>query len=189
MKRFWVISHRADRRALPLADRHYNRQKPGSPQFVPPGRCLVFLTPGADALWVSSWPFPEFVKHDWPGAWVCNCFRNESGRLSSTLIRQAVAATRHAWGEPPDLGMVSFIDTSKTRPKRHPGRCYLEAGFRRPACPECGGPGVTAGGEPCPRCGGDGLAYTRGGLVVVQLPPSAMPDPDPARGIQLSLFA
>ena len=34
-------SHRADPEVVPLADRHYNRQKIGSPQFAPPGRCLV----------------------------------------------------------------------------------------------------------------------------------------------------
>jgi hypothetical protein len=26
----WHVSHRADWRALPIADRHYNRQKPGA---------------------------------------------------------------------------------------------------------------------------------------------------------------
>ena len=37
----WHMSHRADPAAKRLADRHYNRQKPNSPQFVPPGSCLV----------------------------------------------------------------------------------------------------------------------------------------------------
>jgi len=37
----WIRSHRADAEVVPLADRHYNRQKIGSPQFAPPGRCLV----------------------------------------------------------------------------------------------------------------------------------------------------
>jgi hypothetical protein len=60
----WYLSHRADPRALVLADRHYNRQKIGSPQFVPPGRCLVLLTRNADALWVTSWPYAEYVRHD-----------------------------------------------------------------------------------------------------------------------------
>jgi hypothetical protein len=64
---YWNISYRADPKALPIADRHYNRQKPGTPQFVPPGRCLVLLTENADALWVSSWPFAEYVKHAWGG--------------------------------------------------------------------------------------------------------------------------
>ena len=31
----WSKAHRADRDCLPIADRHYNRQKVGSPQFVP----------------------------------------------------------------------------------------------------------------------------------------------------------
>lgn len=43
----WRVSDRFDPRALPLADAHYNRRKAGSPQFVPPGRCVVLLT--ADA--------------------------------------------------------------------------------------------------------------------------------------------
>ena len=34
----WEKSNRFDQRAREIADRHYNRQKPGTPQFVPPGR-------------------------------------------------------------------------------------------------------------------------------------------------------
>lgn len=49
----WHHSWCADPRALPLADRHYSRQKPGSNQFVPPGRRCVFLTENADALTVD----------------------------------------------------------------------------------------------------------------------------------------
>jgi hypothetical protein len=125
----WHLSHRADPRALPLADRHYNRQKPGTPQFVPPGSCLVLLTEGADALWVTSWPLAEYTKHAWAGAWINSCFRNESPHLSSDLILEAVAATRSFYGEPPPLGMVTFVDAGKVRHKRDPGRCYKKAGF------------------------------------------------------------
>lgn len=112
----WSLSHRADPAALPLADRHYNRQKPGTPQFVPPGRCMVLLTVCQRALWVTSWPFPEFVRHAWAGAWVCSCFRNEGAGIASELIRDAVAATRAFYGDPPSLGMVTFIDRRKVRP-------------------------------------------------------------------------
>ena len=63
----WVLSHRADPAARVLADRHYNRQKIGSPQFVPPGRCVVFISRNALAFWVTSWPYAEFVKHAWAG--------------------------------------------------------------------------------------------------------------------------
>src|SRR6516162_623258 len=103
----WRLSHRADPAALPLADRHYNRQKPGTPQFVPPGRCLVLRA--ETALWVTSWPFPEFVKHAWPGAWINSTFRRESGPLASQMITEAVAATRWYWPNVPPQGMVTFI--------------------------------------------------------------------------------
>jgi hypothetical protein len=161
--KYWLLSNRADPAALPLADRHYNRQKPGTPQFVPPGRCIVLLTEDHGALWVSSWPFAEYVKHAWAGAWVNSCFRRETGPRASDLILEAVAITRGIWGEPPTLGMVSFIDTSKVRHKRDFGRCYRRAGFR-----VCG--------------------HTKGGLLALQLLPSDMPEPTAARKVQLSLF-
>lgn len=154
----WCLSHRFDRRALPLADRHYNRRKVGSPQFVPPGRCVVLLTPEADALWVTSWPLAEYVRHAWAGAWVNSLFRNEAPESyrSSELIRAAVAATRAAFGDPPPLGMITFVDAGKTRRKRDPGRCYLRAGFRV-------------------------VGTTRKeGLVALQLLPADMPPPAPA---------
>jgi hypothetical protein len=161
----WRRSHRFDRKALPLADRHYNRRKVGSPQFVPPGRNVVFLTePGdphsdpADALWVTSWPYAQWVRHAWPGAWVCSIFRREPEceYLASDLIVRAVAATRAIW-EPPELGIVSFIDPRKTRRKRDPGRCYRRAGWH------------VAG-------------MTKGGLVAVQLLPVDMPEPESVPG-------
>lgn len=136
----WLLSHRADPLARPIADRHYNRQKSGAPQFVPPGRCLVFRMAGA--LWVTSWPFAAYVKHDWAGAWVNSCFRNEQRAVrASALIRDALAATRFYW-RPPSmicphcghwLSLVTFIDTSKIRqkPDRAWGKCYLKAGFIR----------------------------------------------------------
>lgn len=128
----WHLSTRGDRRALPLADRHYNRQKIGSPQFVPPGSCVVFLTEEADALWVTSWPKGQYVQHAWPGAWINSLFRNESNRtkLSSELIREACAATCAVYGPPPKQGMVTFVDPDETKHKRDPGRCYRKAGFK-----------------------------------------------------------
>lgn len=112
----WVESHRADAEVVPLADRHYNRQKIGAPQFVPPGRCHVLKIGTADqlrtpdtgaAFWVTSWPFAEYVKHAWPGAWMCSAFRNEGAGVSSELIREAILSTWRKWPDIPDLGMVS----------------------------------------------------------------------------------
>ncbi len=162
----WRLSHRADPFACRIADRHYNRQKVGSPQFMPPGRCMVLTaeTPTGVALWGTSWPFPEWVKHEWAGAWMNSVFRNEGAGRSSDLIKQAIAATQAFFGAPPELGMVTFVDPSKTRPKRDPGHCYIIAGFR-----------------PC--------GETKGGLPALQMLPHQMPDPELAIGFQQGFAA
>jgi hypothetical protein len=129
----WHDSHRADKEALPLADRHYNRQKIGSPQFVPPGRCIVLLSEDKKALWVTSWPIAQYVKHQWAGAWINSLFRNEGTERSSDLILAAIRKTREKW-EPPPLGIVSFVDPRHVpgvmmRGVRIYGFCYWKAGF------------------------------------------------------------
>ncbi len=162
----WRLSYRADPLGAAIADRHYNRQKIGAKQFVPPGSCLVLLTPEDSALWVTSWPKAEYVQHAWAGAWMNSCFRNEGEHLSSSLIREAVANTRATWPEVPELGMVSFVDTKKTRQKRNPGYCYLMAGFTH-------------------------VGFTKGGLWVFQMKEDAMPEamePLPKRDPYPSLF-
>ena len=88
---------------------------------------------------------------------MCSAFRNERPDLylSSDLIREAVAATRWKWPDVPPLGMITFVDSSKTRRKRDPGRCYRKAGFH-PATP----------------------THTEGGLVALQLDGADMPAAD-----------
>ena len=165
----WKLSHRADPAALPIADRHYNRQKPGTPQFVPPGRCVVLLTDNESALWVTSWPYAKYVKHAWPGAWVNSCFRNEGDYIASELIREAIAATRYIWPDAPELGMVTFIDSKKVKPimrrgKKFWGYVYLKAGFERASPPK-----------------------TKGGLLAFQILPADMPESEPPLGMQLKM--
>lgn len=155
----WTISNRADPDCLPIADRHYNRQKPGTPQFVPPGRCFVLKAPGA--VWVTSWPFAEYVKHAWAGAWVNSTFRKEGIGIASEFIRDAIAATRMHWPDVPELGIVSFIDPLYVKPRKIRGRqaigeSYFEAGFNH-------------------------VGYTKGGLWCMQMLPDAMPIPVAAK--------
>jgi len=124
----WVRATRADIQCRELADRHYNRQKIGAACFTPPGRVLVFKTPCARAVWATSWPFAQYVRHAWAGAWVNSLFRNEGAGLSSELIRAAVSHTALLW-DPPPLGLITFVDARKVRAKQNPGYCYLMAGF------------------------------------------------------------
>lgn len=159
----WQVAHRNDDEARLIADRHYNRQKIGAPGFVPPGRCFVLKH--ERALWVTSWPFAEYVKHAWPGAWINSLFRNERAAKASDLIVQAVAATRVKWPDVPPLGMVTFVDPKKVPPvirrgKAIYGYCYLRAGFKH-------------------------VGFTKGGLWAWQLLPKDMPPPVPAQGAQL----
>lgn len=156
----WHLSYRADDRALPLADAHYNRQSVGAPQFVPPATCIVLLTADADAVWTTTWPKAEYTHHQWAGAWVNSLFRNESALLSSWLITKAVAATRAKWSEIPPLGIVTFVDASQVRHKRDPGRCYRKAGWRH-------------------------AGFTKGGLWCFQQLPDEMPAADAAIDTQL----
>lgn len=160
----WSLSHRADPDCLPLADRHYNRQKIGSPQFVPPGRCVVLKAPGA--VWVTSWPFAQYVKHAWAGAWVNSLFRKENDELASEYIRDAIAVTRLIWPVP-ELGMVTFIDPLHVKPRKIRGRqaigeSYFQAGFHH-------------------------VGYTKGGLWVMQIKECDMPQPNMPVSAQCTL--
>lgn len=153
----WQKSHRADPKARELADRHYNRQKPGTPQFVPPGRCLVLYAENENgkAFWVTSWPYAQYVKHAWAGAWICSAFRNEGAGIASEMIKEAVIATIGYFGTPPPQGMVTFVDSKKVKPtmvrgKKTWGLTYIKAGFKP-------------------------VGKTKGGLLAFQLLPEDMP--------------
>lgn len=157
----WCISNRADPVARVLADRHYNRQTIGAEQFVPPGRCVVLVEDTARAFWITSFPFPEYVKHAWPGAWICSAFRSEEAGGSIDLVRQALSATRANLGDPPELGLVTFIDHQKVKPimiRNHPtwGWIWIKAGFRY-------------------------VGQTKAGLLAFQILPADMPPPIAAK--------
>lgn len=164
----WCMSHRADVAARLIADRHYNRQKVGTPQFVPPGRCMVLLTPCARAFWVTSWPFAKYVKHAWAGAWVCSAFRSEGAGRASDLILDAIAATRDFYGEPPELGMVTFINRKHVIPTKIHGERTWGWTWRRAGFKEAG--------------------ETKGGLIALQLLPADMPLPKAARPMSADRF-
>lgn len=156
MEQVWHLSHRADPIARDIADRHYNRQKIGSPQFVPPGRCCVFVTKNKKAFWVTSWPFAQYVKHRWAGAWVCSAFRSEGAGKASELIHLALAATRAVYPDPPLFGMITFIDRKKVKPTMVRGVAtwgwtYMQAGFRP-------------------------VGETKGGLLAMQMFQNEIPD-------------
>jgi hypothetical protein len=173
----WEISNRADIELRALADRHYNRQSVGSPQFAPPGRAFVLKSRDRRAYWITSWPYAEYVRHEWAGAWVCSAFRNEGAigpdgqlMLASEMIIDALACTLARWPEHPrvasvcgDIAMVTFVDSGKIRRTRTPGRCYIKAGFRP-------------------------IGFTKSGLVALGLGVDRLPEARLATGAQIGLF-
>lgn len=153
----WRKSHRFDPEGVALADRHYSRQKPGSPQFMPPGSCRVLVAKNSKAVFGLSVPKPQFVKHAWAGAWVVSIFRNEkSGPLASDMIREAMAHMQTEY-DLPELGCVTFVDPKKVngvmeRGERIKGFCFKRAGFRE-------------------------VGKTKSGLIAWQMLPADMPAP------------
>lgn len=129
----WHRVSRYDARARALAERHYPRQTPGAPQFLPPGRRLVMLTDDGLAVWGVC------ENLDPAGAlrWRVTIFRNEGPRLSSSLVLEGTARTFEHWrrryGGVPPVPLQTEIDPRKTRRKRDPGRCFRKAGWREVA--------------------------------------------------------
>lgn len=142
--KFWYKVGTTDVRARLLADRHYNRQHPGAPEFTPPGNKVILIVPTADgtaarAVWASQRPDPNAdlakPRADGFDYWVNPIFRNESDIRSSDLIQEAIAITLYYWGSliPAD-GFHSFVDPRKVggvkvRGQWVHGFCFMKAGF------------------------------------------------------------
>jgi hypothetical protein len=127
----WVLGHKFDKRAVALADRHYSRRKPGSPQMMPPGQTLVLVTPDGDAVFGWWRPHPSSGIRAMNGldGWTCAIFRNESRALSSTLIvlAEAQLLMRHSVG--PD-GFLTYV-WDKRVASTNPGYCFKQAGWKK----------------------------------------------------------
>jgi hypothetical protein len=116
-----------------LADLHYSRQTVGSKQFMPPGRTIVIRD--NEGLLVFGWLHQQY-RDDGQEGFNCCIFRNESNRLSSSVILECEGIARDIWGMD---RAFTYINPSKLRTlKCHgaefcrwpPGRCFLEAGWK-----------------------------------------------------------
>lgn len=120
----WNITYDGFAPARKLADRHYSRQKPGTPLFVGPGEKLVLITPDYKALF--CWRKCLFRMDGQEGV-ECTLFRNEGGELSSELIREAC---RWAWERWRGVRLFTYVDSRKIK-SQNPGYCFLKAGWQR----------------------------------------------------------
>lgn len=141
----WAARPKGDLACLELADRHYSRQTPGSPQWTRPGYTFVLFA--YDARGEASWCWwrPKWEagieRKDGLRVLECTLFRNETNTFSSVLIRQAVDAleTEEAkralhHTDPRSLPLITGINSEATR--RHRGRrnlaghCFRMAGWK-----------------------------------------------------------
>lgn len=134
----WLVTHKFDKDGARLADGHYSRRTPGSPQFMPPGETLVLVTAARDAVWGWWRPHPRAGIPSMNGldGWTCSIFRNTGGLLSSDLVLAAEvelveAERRGDLYSPcgPD-GMLTYVWPKKIR-STNPGYCFQVAGWVR----------------------------------------------------------
>jgi hypothetical protein len=148
----WLEVKDGDRRALALYRRHYSarRYRDGRKPalFVGPGEKMVLLTVACDALFVSCTRVHaggrKLISMDDQDGVNCAVFRNESGALSSDLIREAVGL---AWARWPGERLYTYVNPAKVK-STNPGYCFQVADWHK--------------------CG-----LTKGGLVVLELLPPA----------------
>ena len=138
---YWHRIDHKDPRALVMADRHYSRQAPGTPEFTPSGHKIVLMHFAEDgtpaALWATHRPAPgKAVRADGRDAWACTMFRVEQKTvLASDLIQEAVAITKGLWAPLPVDGFYTTINPRKVQPIKRRGRdvwgyCYIKAGWQ-----------------------------------------------------------
>ena len=120
-----------DRESVLLADKHYSRQKPGTNQFMPPGRTMVIRD--TEGTIVFGWLWQD-KRDDHQTGYNCSIFRNESKRLSSDVILEAERMVFKKWG--PNR-LFTYVDASqllkpskKYRKPKIPGKCFVAAGYK-----------------------------------------------------------
>jgi hypothetical protein len=126
MAAHWKETGRSDPRARALADRHYSRKTPGSPQFLPPATALVLLNEDATALLACVRAKDNYRRDHINGIELC-IFRNESAQLSSAILLEAETAISQRW--PGDM-LFTYVDPQKIR-SSNPGCCFKKAGWQR----------------------------------------------------------
>lgn len=130
MAEYWVKVSKCDPAACALADRHYSRRKPGSPQFMPPGQTIVLRHEDRAVFgWWRPHPGSGIPAMNGLDGWTCTIFRNESAVLSSDLILAAERAIAELGYDVGPDGLLTYVWDSKIR-STNPGYCFKKAGWR-----------------------------------------------------------
>ena len=121
----WISIRDGNPTGMSIFMRHYTaRERRKVFQFVGPGEKEVLITEDAMALFV----WRKFISDAGETGVNSAVFRNEGPVRSSELI---MAADAVAWLRWPGERLYTYVDPSKVRRKRDPGRCFIRAGYRQ----------------------------------------------------------
>lgn len=129
MSEHWFLSRDGEETVRLFFDRHYSRRfyKDGrKPKlFVGPGEKMVLVDVNCLAIFI----WRKFICDVEPPQIGINCavFRNESGVLSSILIREACVIAEKRW---PNERHWTLVNSKKIQ-SRNPGFCFIKAGWKR----------------------------------------------------------
>jgi hypothetical protein len=122
----WIEIRDGDPRLRTLYNRHYSayqyRDGRQPKKMAGPGQYMALITPEADAIFV----WRKFIDASGNKGINCAVFRNEGPRLSSYLIREAMARARSRW---PGERLYTYINPRKIR-SVNPGCCFKKCGWR-----------------------------------------------------------
>ena len=122
----WIEIKDGDPRLRTLYNRHYSayQYKDGRQpkKTAGPGQYMALITPEADAIFI----WRKFIDASGNKGINCAVFRNEGPRLSSELIREAMARAGSRW---PGERLYTFINPRKIR-STNPGCCFKKCGWR-----------------------------------------------------------
>jgi len=123
----WWLTKDGDRDCLALYEKHYSAYRYADGRvrklFTGPGEKVVLRTKEGDAMFV----WRKFIDDSGQQGINCAVFRNESGRRSSSLIRQADSIADCLW---PDSRHYTYVNAQAVR-STNPGFCFISAGWRR----------------------------------------------------------
>jgi hypothetical protein len=125
----WQVVGKMHPVAAALADGHYSRRKPGTPQFMPPGQTLILLREDATAVfgWWRPHPASGLKSMNGYDGRTCTIFRNTGRGLSSQLILEAECMLQFSHDIGPD-GLLTYVFDRKVR-SENPGYCFKCAGY------------------------------------------------------------
>ncbi len=130
----WLLVKDGDDICRGIFHSHYSHRKYRDGRkpklFVGPGRKMVLVTAGNDALFVWRKFIDKCIdaRTNKPQSGVnCSVFRNESRNVASEMILEAEWHANRRWAHE---RLYTYVDPKKVK-SRNPGYCFICAGWKK----------------------------------------------------------